>query len=1284
MPLESRNNNLFYGPNHRWRVYGKYGSLTTTFKKRYRAGTVTELPTDYLYNSLTNRFLLKTRKALKKHKNMNIIGNVISPPSIFDYDVSKINSKTLVITPMGDNSGKRNMVVNNVTGFNNWLGSIEFMNESNVIQQSQTVLDQIKSVISKSIPKFQSIVVANQPTMIKYNLVLEVVFNKVGGEQSTFNVKTKAKNVSSKHDVLDVIKNVDPSTLYNEINAVQGKGSGWSYLRIKSFKLNYTKYKPLRGSSYIDLPINIKNSKSCINPKNTNDNECFKWCLAIHNALKQGDKKNLERISKLKKYIPKELPLNVKYPFEVTSRNIEKIQKCLKYSINIYGYEKNIIVPLFVSQTQGTDNVNLLLIQGDTTSHFVYIKKFNGLMAKQYKNNTRYFCHYCLHGYAKKDTLTKHIANGCASFGAIKTVMPEKDNNIMKFKNQKKEYMKEFVIYADFESTLNKVDDNSGKKTQVKNIHRTCGFCMYAVCVVDSSIQFEPILYTATTEEEQANIFNVFYNELNQLGKQIHTLFQRKQSISQMTMTSQDKTNHKNATTCYLCSRDISGSDKVRDHCHVSGKYRGCACTKCNVNYNNKHSKIPIFFHNLKGYDSHFIIKNLKKEHHSYVNKKGEVKTSKIDVVANNEEKYITFSFGSFQFLDSYAFLSSSLDKLAALLPQGAFKHTTKRTKTHMLKHAKRKGVFPYEYLENISVMAEKQLPSIDKFYSHLSEKGITEDDYKHAHSVWRSGKMKTIKDYHDFYLLTDVLLLTDVFEHFREQSMNNYGLDPAHYWTLPGFSWDCMLKMTQVELELLTDIDMYQFCEKGIRGGVSLITQRYAKANNKYIPKTYDSSKPSSYIMYVDANNLYGSSMSGMLPYKNFQWVEDFNISDLEKDEETGYILEVDLTYPKELHDLHNCLPVAPENIRINDEQLSKWQKESKKLLNIKTAKVTKLVPNLNNKEKYILHSKNLKYYIELGLELTKIHRVLKFNQKRWLKPYIDFNTVKRAEAVSKGDSFGKSFYKLMNNAVFGKTMENQRNRIDYELCDSKERIVKLTSDPRYNKFTIIANDLVGVSRSQTKVVLNKPVYAGLTILDNSKLNMYDFHYSYIKEKYGDKAKLLFTDTDSLCYHIETDDVYRDFKKASKQRFDFSNYDKGSYMYDKTNQSQLGIEKGTHFQSFFKDETPNQHIEEFCGVRSKAYSCLLSCGKEKKTLKGVKKAAQMRIRHKNYYDCLFSDDIKDKSQSITFQSIRSYKHEVRTIEITKTSLSCYDDKRYIYDGINSYSYGHKSIVKSK
>ena len=468
---------------------------------------------------------------------------------------------------------------------------------------------------------------------------------------------------------------------------------------------------------------------------------------------------------------------------------------------------------------------------------------------------------------------------------------------------------------------------------------------------------------------------------------------------------------------------------------------------------------------------------------------------------------------------------------LVSNLPKDDLIYTSKVFKGKRLDLMSQKGVYPYDFMDSFEKFNQTELPTKDQFYSILNNQHITDDEYDNAKKVWKTFKIKTMGEYHDLYLVSDVLLLTDVFENFRKTCMQYYKLDPCHYFTSLGLSWDAMLKMTNIKLELITDIDMFQFIEKGMCGGVSYIANRYGIANNKYM-KEYNEKAPSKYIMYLDANNLYGWAMSQYLPTGNFKWMTDKEVSkiDLGKykaDVKKELILEVDLEYPQELHDIHNDYPVAPEKVKVSNNMLSPYCKKIAEKYNISIGLVSKLIPTLRDKKEYVLHYRNLQLYLDLGLKIKKVHRVLKFDQSPWLKQYIDFNNEKRKHAKN---SFEKDFFKLMNNSVFGKTMENLRKRVDVRLVINEKKLDKLTTKPTYVSFKIFNKNLMAVHKVKETLTLNRPTYVGICILDLSKMIMYDFHYNYIKKKYNNRARLLFTDTDSLTYEIEAEDVYKDF----------------------------------------------------------------------------------------------------------------------------------------------------------
>ena len=340
-----------------------------------------------------------------------------------------------------------------------------------------------------------------------------------------------------------------------------------------------------------------------------------------------------------------------------------------------------------------------------------------------------------------------------------------------------------------------------------------------------------------------------------------------------------------------------------------------------------------------------------------------------------------------------------------------------------------------------------------------------------------------------------------------------------------PGLAWQACLNKTGVKLELLTDIDMLLMVEEEIRGGICHAVHRYAKVNNTYM-NNYDKSTESSYLMYLDANNLYRWVMSQRLPVNGFKWVEklsNFNercIKSFNKNSDVGYFLEVDAEYPKKIFSSHKDLPFLPERKKLE--------------------KVEKLVCSIEDKEKYVIHIRALKQALNNGLKFKKVHRVIKFQQKAWLKSYTDMNTKLRKETKNE---FEKDFFKLMRNSVFGETMENVRNHRDIKLVTTEEKRSKLVSEPNYHTTKHFSENLLAIEMKKTKVKMNKLVYLGVSILDISKTLMYEFWCDYIKLKYGDRAKLCYMDTDSFVIPIITEDFREDIANDVERWFDTSNY---------------------------------------------------------------------------------------------------------------------------------------------
>jgi hypothetical protein len=436
-----------------------------------------------------------------------------------------------------------------------------------------------------------------------------------------------------------------------------------------------------------------------------------------------------------------------------------------------------------------------------------------------------------------------------------------------------------------------------------------------------------------------------------------------------MKMTEDDKIQFCQATHCHICQEEFDENNKgkhskVRDHDHLTGKYRGAAHKCCNINYfSNRY--VPLIFHNLRGYDSHLIIKE------AWRLVKGD-----IEAIPNSNEKIMSFKIGKLRCIDSYQFLGCSLEKLVENLHGDSEDNrydsfiAMKREYPEHYKMLCRKGFYPYEWVDDSEKMDYNGLPPMDAFYSKLSQKRITAKEYIHAWKVYKTLKCQTFKDYHMTYLKTDVLLLADVFENFRKTCMQYYKLDPANYISAPSLAWDAMLYKTGIELELISDCKIFSMIEEQKRGGLCFVgSKRYARANNKYLGEDYDETKPVSFLPYWDMNNLYGCAMIDLLPSGGHELLEQFDINEIlanPDDSSVGYLLRVDMIFPDDKHELFRQYPPAPENTAPKDEWMTEFQKELAIKNNISISNVckqAKLIPHLHPHNRYVIDYRNLKY---------------------------------------------------------------------------------------------------------------------------------------------------------------------------------------------------------------------------------------------------------------------------------------------------------------------------------
>lgn len=737
---------------------------------------------------------------------------------------------------------------------------------------------------------------------ISFHLEIELL-HPVTNEKIQYRILTSKKELLIEDDrekfYLEECKEMEEKT---DKMALKGIKSGYTFLRPIHLIMTQNIFRQFRGASYIDLPKWIKDKKAIRNIKNR-DNRCFMWTIlaALHPA-----ERDAERVSKYRQY-ENELNFNrINFPIKIS--DIPKIEKTNNLAVNVYSHQGKSIIPIYNSKQLDIPEeriIDMFLIReennGEINSHYCWINNFNRFFNNEIsRDNHKYICRRCLAHFHVKIKYERHIEE-CSKNKPVKFIEPKED--YVYFKNTQRAQKVPYAIYADFESLIEKyisTSNNPNKSwTEKCGKHTASAFCAIVIDFNGKIIDIE--VYRGYNADIK---FNEYIIKMCDYLINLEDKVMKKLTCEQWILF--DK-----SIICPDCKQSYTDLNyKVRDHDHFSGEFRGPLCNQCNL-AKKKGRFIPVFFHNLKGYDSHLILSSINNE---------VIQHSDISVIPNNSEKYISFSYKKLRnpeskltyeirFLDTFSFMQSSLDSLSKNLNDDQLKISKQFFKNNnQFKLMRRKGIYPYEYMNSFKKYEETKLPSQEMFRDELNDKDCSTEDYLYAKLVYKKMECKNLGDFTDIYMINDVLLLADVFETFRETCMNHYDLDPCWYYTAPGLAWDAMLKVTNIKLQTIKDYDMYLFIEKGIRGGMVNSIKRYSKANNKYM-KNYDPKKISKYLIYLDANNLYGWAMIQKLLYDALafeeQFDENWNFSELKEYIEKlneigkGCILEVHLEYP-------------------------------------------------------------------------------------------------------------------------------------------------------------------------------------------------------------------------------------------------------------------------------------------------------------------------------------------------------------------------------------------------
>ena len=827
----------------------------------------------------------------------------------------------------------------------------------------------------------------------KFQLSYLAKFSKyINGEENVFHKWVKS-DFNYNHTQIAFGTNLNfHNSLMQKLDDVQLEGSGFVLNGIINVIMEVYKVNDIQASSWVELPEKYKNNKSIINIKN-DDQFCFLWCILARLFPVEGHK---NRTSNYSMHTNKLILNGLEFPMKI--KDIPKFENLNNLNVNVFELTKTVLTPIHTNTNYDQPQIGLLLYQ----NHYCLITKLHCLINKD--SHMKWVCRRCLTAFSSEDILSQHI-DRCQKQQPTNITFSWKDH--LKFEDYHMKVPIPIRVYADFEC-INQTSQNP--KVLYKQIPIAVGFYIISPFGNNYSSYFGESCVTW------------FVNEMLTLENIASNYFETNIPLE---ITPEEEESFQQSKVCWLCERELHGDtegalQKVRDHDHLTGKYRGAAHNKCNLNCKKKSSSfVPLFFHHFSGYDCHLIFEELLTSAYNL--------KLPINIISKSMENYVSVQVEFLRFLDSYRFLSSSLQKLITSINDFPYMQNEGLTDNLF----KKKLAYPYENI-NVNNLHEPLNLTKEDYLSTLTQSCPCEDDIKRTQQLIDTYNITTAQELTELYLKMDVLQLIDVFENFVEKSTLEYGINPLYGYSLPGYTWKAGLKLTNIRLDFIKDKQLLLLLENNIRGGISSVMgPRYIESNEN------------TKLLYIDANNLYGWAMSQYLPTGDFKKMQSFarscheamqydstlmneiteDILNTPDDNEFGYFIECDLEYPAEIKEKTENFPLCPYQTKADPNLFSEYM-NSVKQPNYKPTE--KLMCDLTNKYNYMMHYRMFKFYTQIGMKVTKIHTIYRFKQSLWLEKYNNHNTQKRTKAKT---NFEKDLFKLMNNTFFGKTMENVRD---------------------------------------------------------------------------------------------------------------------------------------------------------------------------------------------------------------------------------------------------------------
>ena len=1089
--------------------------------------------------------------------------------------------------------------------------------------------------------------------LVKYQLQIQIVlrfavilkvrfvkYDEMGGIESDVDIPLRSTSrpvYLADRTGIHKIVNDNFSEIVVRCDQFLTAGSGWSLDQVLDVRVEIGRLHISGGCCEKLIKMKIKPHKiKYLTDASTLKSECFFSSVSVamlHEQMVSLTKEQRGVVAR--EYTKQNLNTSgLKTPLDLKLvKKFERKNKHLKRGINVYTMYKQKVIPVYKSKfsKENKDFINILLVERtDGLFHYVYINNFNAFC--QTSNNRSVHCFRCLNSFTTVEALNNH-EDLCSNEKSMRTEVPSPGSQV-KFKAFDKQVLQGIIGACDFEASLIPVtrDENA--------IRYNCGNCRvygdvkdcthnttdihkqvpttYSIMLMDRN---KKIIFEKT-ESEEGDVLENFFETVQYIEDKFFPLLQ--QFKVKKDYTQKEEEDFREARVCYLCKypfqENVKKFIRVRDHCHFSNEYLGAAHHSCNWKRTNVRY-IPVFIHNFRNYDVQFLLQGMK-----YYTKRN------VGGLPYNMEKFRTLHIGRINFVDSIAMLPTSLQELVKnlrdsnhpfpLIDQLPPFQQYSEHKNLLLE----KGVYPYEWASSVNKLLETtSFPPHSAFYSVLSQQNISTRDYEHGLNVFSKFEHEDMLDYCHLYCRLDTVLLLEVVTAFRTMVMTEFGLDSTMYISTPQLAFDCMLRTLKKPIDLMTDSEMIMMCEQNVRGGVCFVNERHVKLDD--YTKGDTESKIQDHLFYIDANNLYSVAQSSPMPEGDYGWCSENDLKILFKDilsipvdNEIGFILEVDLEYPTDLHESHSSMPLMPEKDTFQYQDLSPFSQESLRVLQGNKAaieyKAEKLVTNVKNKTNYVLHYRNLQTYMNAGIKLKKIRRAIKFTQSRYLKPYIESCTSKRQNAKTK---FEKMLFKLFMNSVYGKFLQDNRKHFEVKICTKESTFTKYFSSTQYKGHKILSGETTAVYLSKKVVKLDRLYATGFSILEISKNHMYNSWYNFIQPALGAaNVSVVLTDTDSLLIHVKNysrDEVLDILTPC----MDFSNYPPNHKRYNEINKAVPG---------YFKDENVGNYMTEVIGLKAKCYATKVQEANaneisEHVVCKGVGFKARKNLHMEKFRSCL-------------------------------------------------------------